>query len=49
MIEIKFYLGWMLVTVIWSAIADKTKKEVLWRFGFTFIFTSVFYWYLYVR
>jgi hypothetical protein len=40
---ILFYTGWFIVTTVWSSFRDKTKKDVIGRYCFTFLATIIIY------
>jgi hypothetical protein len=42
---ILFYLGWLIVTTIWTLVSKESKKEAVGRYFFTFIFVSVIYYF----
>ena len=42
---ILFYLGWLIVTTIWTLVSKESKKEAVGRYCFTFIFVSVIYYF----
>jgi hypothetical protein len=46
---ILFYLGWIMVTSLIALISEEDKKETVWRYFFTFIIASIFYYFIYVR
>ena len=43
---ILFYLGWLIVTTVWTLISKESKKESVGRYCFTFIFVSVVYYFI---
>ena len=37
------YLVWIVISTIWSMIKDDTKNEVIGRYCFTFIITTIIF------